>query len=109
MYAGLMSATGSSQAVLEYLDRSNQQKPYGKLIPDEFHGEIRFENVSLSYPARPEQNVIKVRFSNVKSCRSTKKKRNVFLRRMFRLKLKLDKFVRLLVRRARAKRVAFIC
>jgi ABC-type multidrug transport system fused ATPase/permease subunit len=55
-----MSAAGASQSVFDYLDRQPIQKPSGLLQPQEFQGDIEFNNVSLVYPARPDEIAIQV-------------------------------------------------
>ncbi len=60
IYTSLMSAAGASQSVFDYLDRKPLQTPSGKLEPDEFRGEIEFNNVSLVYPARPNEVAVQV-------------------------------------------------
>ncbi|CAF4553403.1 unnamed protein product, partial [Didymodactylos carnosus] len=49
------SAAGASEAVFDYLDRKPQMVIGNGLQPDEFQGEIEFQQVSLSYPARPNE------------------------------------------------------
>ena len=56
-----MTAAGASQSVFDYLDRRPLQKPSGTLQPKEFRGEIEFNNVSLVYPARPNEVTVQVR------------------------------------------------
>ena len=60
IYTSLMSAAGASQSVFDYLDRKPLQTPSGKLEPEEFRGEIEFNNVSLVYPARPNEVAVQV-------------------------------------------------
>jgi ABC-type multidrug transport system fused ATPase/permease subunit len=55
-----MSAAGASQSVFDYLDRKPVQKRSGILQPHQFQGDIEFENVSLAYPARPDEIAIQV-------------------------------------------------
>jgi ATP-binding cassette subfamily B (MDR/TAP) protein 9 len=55
-----MMAAGASQSVFDYLDRKPLQRPSGKLQPNEFRGEIEFNNVSLVYPARPTEIAVQV-------------------------------------------------
>lgn len=57
----MMTAAGASQSVFDYLDRRPLQKPNGTLQPQEFRGEIEFNNVSLVYPARPNEVAVQVR------------------------------------------------
>ena len=58
-----MSAAGASQSVFDYLDRQPSQTPSGSLQPEVFHGDIEFQDVSLVYPARPNEIAIEVRRS----------------------------------------------
>lgn len=60
IYTSLMTAAGASQSVFEYLDRKPIQKPNGNLLPQELRGDIEFHNVSLTYPARPNEVAVKV-------------------------------------------------
>ena len=55
-----MTAAGASQSVFDYLDRQPIQKPNGVLQPRELKGDIEFSNVSLTYPARPNEIAIQV-------------------------------------------------
>lgn len=55
-----MSAAGASRSVFDYLDRKPVQKPSGLLQSHQFHGDIEFKNVSLVYPARPDETAIQV-------------------------------------------------
>ncbi|CAF2089551.1 unnamed protein product [Rotaria magnacalcarata] len=55
IYTALMTAAGASQSVFDYLDRKSTQRPNGTLQPAEFRGEIEFNDVSLFYPARPDE------------------------------------------------------
>ena len=55
-----MTAAGASQSVFDYLDRQPVQKPTGQVQPTEFRGDIEFENVALTYPARPDEKAIQV-------------------------------------------------
>lgn len=60
IYTSLMTAAGASQSVFDYLDRKPVQRPNGTLQPKEFQGDIEFNNVSLVYPARPNEVAIQV-------------------------------------------------
>lgn len=55
-----MTAAGASQSVFDYIDRKPIQKTNGSLQPKDFRGEIEFKNVSLAYPARPDEVALKV-------------------------------------------------
>ena len=56
----MMTAAGASQSVFDYLDRKPVQRPSGNLQPEEFRGDIEFNNVSLVYPARPTDVAVQV-------------------------------------------------
>jgi hypothetical protein len=56
----LKTAAGASEAVFEYIDRVSEQKLSGSYSPDRFRGEIEFKDVSLTYPARPNEIAINV-------------------------------------------------
>lgn len=55
-----MSAAGASRSVFDYLDRKPIQKSSGLLQSHEFRGDIEFKNVSLVYPARPDEIAVQV-------------------------------------------------
>ena len=55
-----MASAGASQTVFSYLDRQPVQKATGDFQPEEFRGDIQFEDVSLKYPARPNDTAIEV-------------------------------------------------
>ena len=58
----ILQAVGASVRVFELLDR--QSSVYdGNLQLDSFKGEIKFDNVSFSYPSRPDTVVLKVLFN----------------------------------------------
>ncbi|UJR16086.1 hypothetical protein I4U23_002998 [Adineta vaga] len=59
IYTAMMTAAGASQSVFDYLDRKPLQYPSGTLEPNELRGEIEFDNVSLVYPARPNEVAVK--------------------------------------------------
>ena len=63
-----MTSAGASQTVFTYLDRQPVQKPTGDFQPEEFRGDIRFEDVTLKYPARPNDTAIQVRRSSSNIC-----------------------------------------
>ncbi|CAF0913314.1 unnamed protein product [Rotaria sp. Silwood1] len=67
IYTSLMTAAGASQSVFDYLDRKPMQKPSGIIQPHELQGDIEFDNVSLSYPARPNEIAIQNMSFKIKS------------------------------------------
>lgn len=87
-----MGAAGSSRTVFEYLDRTPIQKPSGLLQSHDFHGDIEFKNVSLVYPARPDEIAIQVCFLPFLFIGQ----RSIVLIRIYRSKSMLVKYVLLL-------------
>lgn len=69
-----MTAAGASHSVFDYLDRQPVQKPTGYHQPEEFRGNIQFEQVSLSYPARPDEMAVQV---SVRKCRKLNSRINL--------------------------------
>ncbi|CAF0934671.1 unnamed protein product [Rotaria sordida] len=67
IYTSLMSAAGASYSVFDYLDRKPMQKPSGIIQPHELQGDIEFDNVSLVYPARPDEIAIQNMSFKIKS------------------------------------------
>ena len=59
-----MAAAGASQTVFDHLDRQPIQEPAGHLQPEEFRGDIEFDDVSLNYPARLEETAVQVNANN---------------------------------------------
>jgi ABC-type multidrug transport system fused ATPase/permease subunit len=62
LYANIQKALGSSERVLEIL--SEEQEPItidetSKEIRKHFHGDLTFNNVSFSYPSRPDIKILK--------------------------------------------------
>lgn len=58
IYTGLMEAVGASQKVFELIDRKPKIQNNGIVTPSEVLGEVRFQNVSFSYPTRPDISVL---------------------------------------------------
>ncbi|CAF0825472.1 unnamed protein product [Rotaria sordida] len=67
IYTSLMTAAGASHSVFDYLDRKPMQKPSGIIQPHELQGDIEFDNVSLVYPARPDEIAIQNMSFKIKS------------------------------------------
>ncbi|XP_072285713.1 antigen peptide transporter 1 isoform X2 [Pyxicephalus adspersus] len=55
MYPDVRKAVGSSEKVFEYMDRKPQMPLEGSLQPANLKGHIQFEDVTFSYPKRPDQ------------------------------------------------------
>lgn len=58
IYTGLMEAVGASQKVFELIDRKPKIENNGVITPNEVLGEVKFQNVSFSYPTRPDISVL---------------------------------------------------
>lgn len=58
VYSGLMQAIGASEKVFEYIDRKPQIPTSGYLAPDKLEGKLEFQNVTFSYPSRPNCKVL---------------------------------------------------
>lgn len=58
IYTGLMEAVGASKKVFELIDREPRICNTGTVSSGGISGEIRFENVSFSYPTRPDISVL---------------------------------------------------
>lgn len=60
MYGDMLSNVGAAEKVFSYLDRRpNLPKP-GTLAPPRVEGRVEFQDVSFSYPSRPEKPVLQV-------------------------------------------------
>ena len=62
-FAGLMQALGAAEKVFELIKREPViRTDEGCEKPLNMNGHISFQNVSFSYPRRPNQEVLKVTF-----------------------------------------------
>jgi len=59
VYAGLMTASGASIKLFEYIDRIPKLVNNGIEKPMPFQGRIEFKNVSFSFPNRKDNQVLK--------------------------------------------------
>ncbi|XP_043939241.1 antigen peptide transporter 2-like [Protopterus annectens] len=59
IYGDMILSVGAAEKVFEYLDRQPNISNDGKLKSDKLKGHVRFNNVSFSYPTRPELQVLK--------------------------------------------------
>ena len=58
--AGLMEAVGAAEKVFELIDRRPEVDLHsGSEKPDKLSGLIQFQNISFSYPTRPNVQVLK--------------------------------------------------
>uniref|UniRef100_A0ABM5FDC5 Antigen peptide transporter 2-like n=1 Tax=Pogona vitticeps TaxID=103695 RepID=A0ABM5FDC5_9SAUR len=58
-YGDALSNVGAAEKVFEYLAREPAVGTEGTLAPDFLRGQVSFRNVSFSYPARPDVQVLK--------------------------------------------------
>ncbi|XP_077340727.1 antigen peptide transporter 2 [Lithobates pipiens] len=59
MLSEITHSAGASIKVFQYLDQKPQISASGSLCPENLHGEFKFENVTFSYPSRPESPALK--------------------------------------------------
>ncbi|XP_067834142.1 ABC-type oligopeptide transporter ABCB9-like [Heptranchias perlo] len=59
MYSEMIHSVGAAEKVFEYLDRKPSVRTDGKLETETLKGHVEFQNVSFSYPTRPEIQVLK--------------------------------------------------
>ena len=58
LWGDFMSAQGAGKRIFDILDRPTQMRSdIGKTLP-QVVGRVEFKNITFSYPARPEQNVL---------------------------------------------------
>lgn len=58
LWGDFMSAQGAGKRIFDILDRPTQMhSDLGKILP-QVTGRVEFKNITFSYPARPEQNVL---------------------------------------------------
>uniref|UniRef100_UPI00398E787C antigen peptide transporter 2-like n=1 Tax=Pristiophorus japonicus TaxID=55135 RepID=UPI00398E787C len=59
MCSEMIHSVGAAEKVFEYLDRKPSVPTDGKLVAETLKGHVEFQNVSFSYPTRPEIQVLK--------------------------------------------------
>ncbi|XP_067865028.1 antigen peptide transporter 2-like [Heterodontus francisci] len=59
IYSEMTHSVGAAAKVFEYLDRKPSVHTDGKLVAETLKGHVMFQNVSFSYPTRPEIQVLK--------------------------------------------------
>lgn len=60
MYGDMLSNVGAAEKVFSYLDRKPNLPQPGILAPPWLEGRVEFQDVSFSYPRRPEKPVLQV-------------------------------------------------
>lgn len=60
MYGDMLSNVGAAEKVFSYLDRRPNLPQPGTLAPSRLEGRVEFQDVSFSYPSRPEKPVLQV-------------------------------------------------
>ncbi len=69
----MLNSVGAAGKVFEYLDRKSEVSIDGNLQPSDLKGHVSFQNLTFSYPRRPDHNVLKVqildlRFTSLDPC-----------------------------------------
>ncbi|XP_061673635.1 ATP-binding cassette sub-family B member 9 isoform X3 [Syngnathoides biaculeatus] len=59
VYSGLMQGVGAAEKVFEYLDRKPKHPPDGTDSLETFTGLVDFQDITFSYPTRPEIEILK--------------------------------------------------
>lgn len=60
VYGDILNTVWSAEVVFMLLDRKPKMKEAGDLVPENLEGRITFDNVTLSYPSRPEIKALEV-------------------------------------------------
>ncbi|KAG7325002.1 hypothetical protein KOW79_011318 [Hemibagrus wyckioides] len=58
VYGDILNTVWSAEKVFMLLDRKPKMKEAGDLVPENLEGRITFDNVTLSYPSRPESKAL---------------------------------------------------
>ncbi|XP_059495727.1 antigen peptide transporter 2-like [Stegostoma tigrinum] len=59
MYSEMTHSVGAAEKVFDYLDRKSTVPTDGKLVKETVKGHVEFQNVSFSYPTRPNIQALK--------------------------------------------------
>ncbi|XP_077966777.1 ABC-type oligopeptide transporter ABCB9-like isoform X2 [Styela clava] len=60
VYTGLMQALGAAEKVFKLIDREPEiELKSGEHKPEQFEGQVSFDDVTFAYPSRPKQPVLK--------------------------------------------------
>lgn len=57
----MLNSVGAAGKVFEYQDRKSEVSIDGNLMPKDLKGLVKFQNLTFSYPRRPDHNVLKVK------------------------------------------------
>lgn len=60
IFGDMLNSVGAAGKVFEYLDRKSEVRIDGNLQPIDLKGHVSFQNLTFSYPRRPDHNVLKV-------------------------------------------------
>lgn len=58
-YPHVKKAIGASEKIFEYVDRTPDIPPDGTLAPEKLNGHVQFQNITFSYPKRPDTAILK--------------------------------------------------
>ncbi|XP_055487154.1 antigen peptide transporter 2-like [Leucoraja erinacea] len=58
MYSEMTHSVGAAEKVFEYLDREPRVHTDGTLVPESLQGHLEFKDVTFSYPAKPDVQVL---------------------------------------------------
>lgn len=61
VFGDILNTVWSAEKVFKLLDRKPNMQT-GHWVPEKLNGRITFDNVTLSYPSRPEKQALKVYF-----------------------------------------------
>ncbi|XP_050961212.1 antigen peptide transporter 2a [Labeo rohita] len=59
IFGDMLNSVGAAGKVFEYLDRKSEVSIDGNLQPSDLKGHVSFQNLTFSYPRRPDHNVLK--------------------------------------------------
>ncbi|XP_042601967.1 antigen peptide transporter 2-like isoform X2 [Cyprinus carpio] len=59
IFGDMLNSVGAAGKVFEYMDRKPEVSINGNLQPSDLKGHVSFQNLTFSYPRRPDHNVLK--------------------------------------------------
>uniref|UniRef100_A0A9J7XLQ5 Transporter associated with antigen processing, subunit type a n=1 Tax=Cyprinus carpio carpio TaxID=630221 RepID=A0A9J7XLQ5_CYPCA len=59
IFGDMLNSVGAAGKVFEYMDRKSEVSIDGNLQPSDLKGHVSFQNLTFSYPRRPDHNVLK--------------------------------------------------